>query len=96
MAIVPKIPEIKLIQDSIYEITSLKSKDAPMVTRGRFKGYTNLGSLSALCIELDPKYHKDLGKKIRMIPSHVVMTIDIIQVATEEKSEEQALRTYVS
>jgi hypothetical protein len=89
--------EVKLIEGSEYEVQSLGSREAPFVTKGTFRGYTMVGGhAEAVCIELD-KSHKRLAGKMRVIPSHMVLTIDIIKEAKEEEEEEDdsASRSYM-
>ncbi len=88
------IMELKL--GSKYQITSLGSKDAPIVSVGKFVGYSSMGNSDAICIELD-KSHKNLSGKIRMIPSHMIMTLDILKVPKEkDKPDKDTLeRSYI-
>ena len=81
---------------SKYQITSLGSKDTPIVTNGEFLGFSILGSSEALCLKLD-KSHKKLSGKIRMIPSHMIMTLDVItEVKDKKKSDEETTaRSYL-
>ena len=82
---------LQLTVGSMYKINSLGSKDAPIVTTGIFKGYSIVGNIEALCIELD-KSHKGFKGKIRMIPSHMILTVDVIkEVAEKEKTDEDAM-----
>ena len=81
---------------SICQITSLGSKEAPIITLGKFIGYSGLGNMDALCIELD-KSHKKLAGKVRMISSHMIMTLDILKEGKEddEKDKETLERSYL-
>lgn len=80
---------ILLTPGSKYVIRSLESREKPLVTIGVFKGYTALGGDDALCIEIDDSDEK-MGGKIRIIPCHMVMAIDIISHAEpEEKGVEE-------
>jgi hypothetical protein len=50
-----------------------------------------MGNSDALCIELD-KSHKKLAGKLRLIPSHMIMTLDIIsEVKDKGKPEKDSL-----
>jgi hypothetical protein len=81
----------QLTVGSTYQINSLGSKDAPIVTSGIFKGYSIVGNVEALCIELD-KSHKKMKGKLRMIPSHMILSVDIIkEVEEKEKDDEEAM-----
>lgn len=86
---------IQLIEGSKYEIYSLGTKEEPMKSRGIFKGYTVIGNTDAICLELDSS-HKRLKGKIRIIPTHMVLAIDIIKEVKKkmEKREEGDARYY--
>jgi hypothetical protein len=81
----------QLTEGSSYQITSLGSRDEPIVTTGKFTGFAVVGAAEAVCIKLD-KSHKKMAGKIRMIPSHMILTLDIITEAKKkEKTDEDAL-----
>ncbi len=82
--------KIQLTQGSKYKITSMESRDKPLITRGMFKGYTMIGDIDSLCMELDSS-HKGNKGKIRVIPSHMIISIDIISIAKEEKKESESI-----
>jgi hypothetical protein len=42
----------KLTPGSKYRIMSAMTRDEPLVTEGTFKGYTVIGSMDALCMEV--------------------------------------------
>ena len=89
--------EVKLIEGSQYEIQSIGSKDKPLVTRGTLRGFTMVGNHGeAICVVLD-KSHKKLAGKTRVIPTHMLLSIDILKEAKEEKEEEEdsASRSYM-
>jgi hypothetical protein len=71
---------ITLTNGSRYEITSLGNKDRALVTKGIFRGYTVVGNVDGVCIELASS-HKGLKGKIRVLPSHMILSIDIIDAA---------------
>ncbi len=79
-----------------YQIRSLGSKDEPILSTGKFIGYGAMGNSDAICLELD-KSHKVLAGKIRMIPSHMIMSLDIIAEPKEKiKPEKDAMeRSYI-
>jgi hypothetical protein len=79
---------MELKAGSKYQITSLGSKEAPIVSTGKFVGYAAMGNSDALCIELD-KSHKKLAGKLRLIPSHMIMTLDIISESKEKDKPEK-------
>ena len=82
--------KIQLTQGSKYKITSMESRDKPLITRGMFKGYTMIGDIDSLCMELDSS-HKGNKGKTRVIPSHMIISIDIISIAKEEKKESESI-----
>jgi hypothetical protein len=87
---------MELKNGSTYQITSLGSKENPIISTGKFIGYAAVGNSDAVCIELD-KSHKKLAGKKRMIPTHMIMTLDIInEVKDSDKPEKDILsRSYI-
>lgn len=81
---------IQLTVGSEYKITSMESRDKPLVTQGIFKGYTMMGDIDSLCMEMGAS-HKDGAGKIRVIPSHMIISIDIVSVAKEEKKKTESI-----
>lgn len=79
---------IFLTKGSRYRISSLETRDKPLITRGVFRGYAAVGPDDAVCIELDPS-HQELAGRIRIIPCHTILSIDVVEAApeTEEKEE---------
>ncbi len=83
---------IKLTMGSKYIVKSLMSKAQCLETEGIFKGYSVIASDDGMCIELSEK-HGDLAGKIRVIPTHMLVSIDIVEPKKEKKnrkSEESA------
>ena len=87
---------LELTEGSKYIVTSLGSRDEPMQSSGIFRGYITIGNGGAICIELD-KSHKKLSGKVRIIPEHMILAIDIVKVADkeEEKEKESTSRSYL-
>ena len=81
---------IQLTVGSEYKITSMESRDKPLVTKGIFKGYTMIGEIDSLCMELGDS-HKDSAGKTRVIPSHMIISIDIISAAKEEEKKSESI-----
>jgi hypothetical protein len=75
---------IVLTEGSKYSIKSLGSRDHMIESSGTFLGYTTIGSEEAVCMELDNS-HKGMKGKVRVIPVHMVVAIDIV---TEAKQKE--------
>ena len=74
-----------LTKGSKYRISSLESRDHPLVTNGTFMGYTAIGHDDGICVQLDDTHKGDAGI-MRVIPTHMIICIDVIQAA---KAKEQ-------
>ena len=96
---VAKEDALKLTPGSRYRITSMMTRDEPLVTVGTFKGYTMVGNIDALVIALDegeggtkPKKGKGAKSKkdemLRLIPAQVIISVDVLDQAKEKKEEE--------
>jgi hypothetical protein len=72
--------DIKLTVGSKYLIKSILTREQVLETEGTFKGVTTLGTSDALVLELGPKAGPMKGK-IRLIPSHMVVSLDILEAA---------------
>jgi len=77
-----------LTKGSRYRITSLETRDKPMITHGVFRGYAAIGPEDGICIELDAS-HAELAGKIRIIPSHMIIAIDVVEQAEEKREKEK-------
>lgn len=82
-------PNIVLTIGSQYRVKSLESKDSPLITHGKFLGYTPIGHDDGICIELDDS-HKDMAGRIRVIPAHMIIAIDIIKAAKTKEEKNKA------
>jgi hypothetical protein len=51
---VGKEDRLKLTPGSRYRITSMMTRDEPLVTEGTFKGYTMVGNIDALLMDVAP------------------------------------------
>ncbi len=78
---------VVLTVGSQYRVKSLESRESPLITHGKFLGYTSIGNDDGLCMELDDS-HKDMKGRIRVIPMHMLVCIDIIK-ANEKKDEKK-------
>jgi hypothetical protein len=78
-----------LTMGSKYHIRSLASREAVLDTHGIFKGVVSVGTIDALAIELDGDHHKDMKGKIRVIPSHMVTSIDIVEAVTKDEEPKE-------
>jgi hypothetical protein len=78
----------QLTRGSKYRIESLESREKPLITNGEFKGYTVIGHDDAICMEMDDS-HGDLKGKYRLIPTHMVVAIDVITAAKDETDKDK-------
>lgn len=74
---------VVLTPGSRYRIKSLESRDNPLVTSGKFTGYTAIGHDEGMVMELDDTHKGDAGR-FRVVPTHAIVSIDIIETAEEE------------
>lgn len=77
-------PPITLTLGSKYHLRSLASREAVLETSGTFRGIVSLGSIDAIAMELDAT-HKDLAGKLRVIPTHMVIAVDIVEAVKKEE-----------
>ncbi len=89
----PEEPEIILTVGSRYRVKSIESREKPLITHGVFKGYAAIGHDQAICIELDESHSEHSGR-IRLIPLHMIVSIDVIQVATKPERDEEVQRMF--
>ena len=75
---------VTLTLGSKYHVRSLASREAIQETRGTFRGFTSVGSIDGLAMEMDES-HKELKGKMRVIPSHMVLSIDILEAAKKDE-----------
>lgn len=66
---------------SKYHVRSLASREAVLETRAIFRGVVSIGTIDALALEIA---EGDLKGTMRVIPSHVVLAIDILEAAKKE------------
>lgn len=99
-----KEDRLKLTPGSRYRITSMMTRDEPLVTEGTFKGYTMVGNMDALLMDLAPPAKgkakgkgKGKGKakaegkeELRLIPAQVIVSIDILDQMEEKEEEERS------
>ncbi|MDH7517056.1 MAG: hypothetical protein QHH19_01745 [Candidatus Thermoplasmatota archaeon] len=84
-----KKQELELTEGSSYKITSLGGKDAALETEGIFRGFISIGvDEVGLLMELGSAHGKMAGK-IRIIPLHVLLAIDVLEVKPNEKKEDE-------
>ncbi len=69
---------VSLTKGSRYRIESMETRERTKVTKGIFRGYATIGTDDALVIELDDS-HQELKGKLRLIPLHVVLAVDVLE-----------------
>jgi hypothetical protein len=84
----PNDPEITLTKGSRYRIESLESRDKTVVTHGEFLGFTMMGNIDGIAMRLD-KSHAELAGKVRIIPSHMIVSLDVVEAKKEEPEKEK-------
>lgn len=85
-------PPVHLTLGSRYHVKSLASREAVLESRGVFRGFVSVGSIDGVAMELDATAG-ELAGKLRVIPSHMVLSIDILEAAKsdEEKAEDTSM-----
>ena len=84
----PENDLIVLTKGSRYRITSMETRDKPLITHGAFRGYAAIGPDDGICVELDAS-HAEIAGKIRIIPCHMIIAIDVVEQAEEKKEKEK-------
>jgi len=83
-----KNKKMELTEGSIYKITSLGGRDILLETEGVFRGFISIGvDETGLLMELG-KSHGAVSGKIRIVPLHVILLIDVLDVKENEKKED--------
>lgn len=80
------MPPVTLTLGSKYHVRSLATREAALDTRGTFRGVVSVGTIDALAMELDAT-HGELKGKLRVIPSHMVTSIDIVEAVKKEEAQ---------
>lgn len=69
---------VALTKGSRYRIESMETRDRTKITKGIFRGYAAIGPDDVLVVELDES-HQEMKGKLRLIPLHVILTIDVLE-----------------
>ena len=85
---------VSLTKGSRYRIESMETRERTKVTKGVFRGYATIGTDDAIVIELDDS-HQELKGKLRLIPLHVVLAVDVLEHVPGDQSELQIGRAHV-
>lgn len=79
---------ISLTTGSTVVLRSGDKGEAPLVTRGTFRGYVSLGGGDqAMAIEMDESGGAEAKGRIRLIPSAVLLSVEILHHATPEEEK---------
>jgi len=79
--------KMELTEGSEYKITSLGGRDALLETQGVFKGFISIGDETGLIVELNAS-HGDMVGKTRIVPLHVLLLIDVLNVKENETQDD--------
>ena len=80
--------KLELTEGSVYKITSLGGRDHLLETEGTFKGFISIGvDETGLLMELS-KNHGAMAGKIRIVPLHVILLIDVVAIKENSKRED--------
>jgi hypothetical protein len=80
--------KMELTEGSTYKITSLGGRDKSIETEGIFRGFISIGvDETGLLMELSES-HSHMAGKIRIIPLHVILLIDVVNVKENEKKDD--------
>jgi len=86
--------KMELTEGSVYKITSLGGRDVLLETEGVFKGFISMGvDETGLLIELN-RNHGGMSGKIRIVPIHVILLIDILESRENEKKDDDKLMSH--
>jgi len=84
-----KNKKMELTEGSVYKITSLGGRDILLETEGIFRGFISIGvDETGLLMELG-KSHGEMTGKIRIVPLHVILLIDVFDAKENEKKEDE-------
>ncbi|UCH71997.1 MAG: hypothetical protein JSW62_00145 [Thermoplasmatales archaeon] len=80
--------KMELTEGSVYKITSLGGRDTLLETEGVFKGFISIGvDETGLLMELSHNHGENVGK-IRIVPLHVILLIDVIETKENQKKDD--------
>ena len=91
-----KEKKMELTEGSEYKISSLGGRDNVLETEGVFKGFISIGvDETGLLMELSAS-HGDFAGKIRIVPLHVILLIDVLSAkSNDKKDDDKELSHYV-
>ncbi len=80
---------IVLTPGSLYRVKSLESREKPLETIGVFKGYAAVAHDTAVVMEVELSTGESKETFMRLIPSHMVISIDVLKAEKEEEQKEK-------
>ena len=80
---------VVLTPGSLYRVRSLESRDKPLETVGVFKGYAAVAHDTAIVMEVDLSTVEGKDKFMRLIPSHMIISIDVLKAEKEEEHKDK-------
>jgi hypothetical protein len=88
--------KMELTEESEYKITSLGARDSVLETEGVFKGFISIGvDETGILMELNAS-HGNMAGKIRIVPLHVILLIDILSAKEDaKKDDDKGMSHYV-
>lgn len=91
-----KDKKMEITEGSVYKITSIGARDNVLETEGTFKGFISIGvDETGLLMELSPN-HGDMAGKIRIVPLHVILLVDVLESKeNEKKDDDKGISHYV-
>ena len=81
-------PPVTLTLGSRYKVRSLASREATLETSGVFRGIVSVGTIDGIAMEVE---EGDMKGKIRVLPTHMVLAIDIVEAAKKEEEASENL-----
>lgn len=81
--------DVKLIEGSRYRIISIGGRDTSLETEGMFKGYATIGIDEAGLLIDTGEPHGEHQGKLRIVPLHAILAIDILDTKEHEKTDEE-------
>lgn len=79
---------VALTKGSRYRIESVETRERAKVTKGIFRGYAAIGPDDAIVIEMDESHQEQKGK-LRLIPVHMVLSVDVMEHVKEESPKSE-------
>ncbi len=74
---------VALTKGSRYRVESMETRERTKITKGVFRGYAAIGPDEAIVIEMDESHQEQKGK-LRMIPIHMILSVDVMEQVKEE------------